>query len=387
MSASPFASFFMGGFECSTQKRRDGRRLDLIAATHHDVRAEIDYASCGQMGMRTLRDGLRWHLIERTPGVYDWSSWRPMLRAAKAAGVQVIWDICHYGWPEFLDLWSPRWVERFTAFAEAAARVFREETGETPLWCPMNEISFFTWSAGEIGYFFPAETGRGGELKRQLVRAGIAAAEACLRVDPRARFVWCEPLIKVEPVAHLPLEEADDMHAGQFEAFDMIAGLRDPNLGGRPALLDVVGLNYYPHNQWYYEGPTIPMGHHAYTDMRDLLAVMARRYDRPILISETGSERNARAPWLHYVCEEVRAAMAAGADIQGVCLYPVLAYPGWDNDRHCDVGLFGTPEGGGERTVYQPLAKELRRQEKAFEPIHARRAITRPVQPAHLETA
>ena len=377
MTASPFASFFMAGFECSSQKRKDGRRLDLIASSQHDARIQDDYRACAQFGMRTIRDGLRWHLIERAPGVYDWSSWRPMIRAAKAAGVQVVWDICHYGWPEFLDLWSPRWVERFAYFAEAAARVFKEETGETPLWCPVNEISFFTWSAGHEGYFFPAQTGRGIELKRQLVRAAVAAAEACLRVDPRARFVWCEPMVKVEPVAHLPQFEADDEHAGQFEAFDMISGRRDSDLGGRPALLDVVGLNYYPHNQWYHAGPTIPMGHHAYTDMRDLLAAFSERYERPMLISETGAERRGRAPWLHYVCEEVRAAMTAGADIQGVCLYPILAYAGWDNERHCDVGLFGTPEGGGDRTVYEPLARELQRQEAEFEALRSPRRLPR----------
>ena len=356
----------MAGFECSTQRRRDGLRLDLIAATRHDVFARADYGACAGFGMRTIRDGLRWHLIERAPGVYDWSSWRPMIRAARAAGVQVIWDLCHYGWPDFLDLWSPQWVQSFSAFTEAAARVFREETGETPLWCPVNEISFFTWSAAEVGYFFPAELGRGPELKRQLVRAAVAGAEACLRVDRRARFVWCEPLIKIEPRDEHPLHEAEQLHATQYEAFDMIAGFCAPELGGRPELLDIVGLNYYPHNQWYYQGPTIPMGHHAYTDLRELLGHVAQRYRRPLLISETGAERAARAPWLHYVCEETRAAMAAGADILGLCLYPVLAYPGWDNDRHCDVGLFGTPEGGGERTVYQPLADELARQERAF---------------------
>ena len=356
----------MAGFECSSLRRRDGQRLDLIAATEHDARAAEDYRACAQLGLRTIRDGLRWHLIERTPGVYDWSSWRPMLRAARAAGVQVVWDICHYGWPEFLDLWTPQWVESFARFAEAAARVFREETGEVPIWCPVNEISFFTWSAGEVGYFFPAEVDRGPELKRQLVRAAVAGAEACLRVDARARFVWCEPLIKVEPVVHLPLAEAQAQHDGQFQAFDMIAGRNDPELGGRPALLDIVGLNYYPHNQWYYSGPTIPMGHHAYTDMRDLLGVMARRYDRPMLIAETGAEQNGRAPWLNYVGQEVRAATAAGADILGVCLYPVLAYPGWDNNRHCEVGLLETPAGGGERTVFPPLAQELARQQTAF---------------------
>ena len=368
----------MAGFECSTQRRRDGVRLDLIAATHHEALAAADYRACAERGMRTIRDGLRWHLIERTPGVYDWSSWRSMLRSAKAAGVQVVWDLCHYGWPDFLDLWSPRWVESFAAFAEAAAQVFREETGEIPLWCPVNEISFFTWSAGDVGYFFPAETGRGPELKRQLVRAAIAACEACLRVDPRARFVWCEPLIKVEPRDEHPLAEVEAMHARQFEAFDMIAGLDAPELGGRPELLDIVGLNYYPHNQWYYQGPTIPMGHHAYTDLHDLVARISTRYRRPLLIAETGAERGARAAWLHYVCEEVRTAMAAGADILGVCLYPVLAYPGWDNDRHCDVGLFRTPPGGGERTLYQPLAEELDRQRAIFSPRSAVSAVRAP---------
>ena len=379
--SSPFASFFMAGFECSSQKRRDGRRLDLLAATQHDVRVEADYRACAELGMRTLRDGLRWHLIETAPGRYDWSSWLPMVRAAKAAGVQVVWDICHYGWPEFLDLWSPQWVDSFARFAGAAARVLREETGETPIWCPVNEISFFTWSAADVGYFFPAETGRGPELKRQLVRAAIAGSEACLDVDRRARLLWCEPLIKVETVPHHPEAEARDQHERQFEAFDMIAGRRDADLGGRPGLLDIVGLNYYPHNQWYYKGPTIPMGHHAYTDMQVLLETAGRRYDRPILISETGAERNARAPWLHYVCEEVRAAMASGLDVQGVCLYPVLAYPGWDNDRHCEVGLFGTPEGGGDRTLNRPLAEELRRQERAFA------AVRPPASVARLEPA
>ena len=366
MSGSPFASFLMAGFECSSQRRKDGVRLDLIAATDHDARAEADYRACREAGMATVRDGLRWHRIERAPGVYDWSSWRPMLDAANAAGVQVIWDICHYGWPDFLDVWSDRWVERLAWFAESAARVLREHTDQPPLWCPVNEISFLTWAAGEVGYFFPAARGRGDALKRQFVRGAVVAGEACLRVDPRARLVWCEPLVKVEPLTPEASADAAKEHAGQFEALDMIAGRRDGDLGGRQALLDIVGVNYYPHNQWFHRGPTIPMGHHAYTDLHDLLGGVATRYGRPMIVAETGAERRARAPWLHYVGEAVREAMAAGADILGVCLYPILAYPGWDDGRHCDVGLFSTPPGGGERSPYAPLARELVRQGEAF---------------------
>src|SRR5690606_24337765 len=102
-----FSSFFIGGFECSTQRRRDGRRLDLIAATRHDRFVAQDYALSVEYGLRTLRDGLRWHLIEPAPGRFDWSSFLPMLRAARDADVQVIWDLCHYGWPDDLDIWSP----------------------------------------------------------------------------------------------------------------------------------------------------------------------------------------------------------------------------------------------------------------------------------------
>jgi hypothetical protein len=76
-------SFFLGGFECSTHRRHDGRRLDLIAATGHDRAVVQDYLWMVEHGIRSVRDGVRWHLIETTPGHYDWSSLVPMVRAAR----------------------------------------------------------------------------------------------------------------------------------------------------------------------------------------------------------------------------------------------------------------------------------------------------------------
>src|SRR3954469_10166570 len=88
-SARPalFQSFFVGGFECSSHRRRDGRRLDLLASTLHDANAGADYRALAQHGIRTVRDGLRWQLIERVPGYYDWSSFLPMLHAARQTGM------------------------------------------------------------------------------------------------------------------------------------------------------------------------------------------------------------------------------------------------------------------------------------------------------------
>src|SRR5690606_12640456 len=95
-----FDGFFIGGFECSTHRRRDGRRLDLLRSTRHAEFAARDYQTMVAHGIRTVRDGVRWHLAEPSPGVYDWSEFLPQLDAARDAGVTPIWDVCHYGWPD-----------------------------------------------------------------------------------------------------------------------------------------------------------------------------------------------------------------------------------------------------------------------------------------------
>ena len=64
----------MGGFECATHRRRDRTRIDVIARTQHDRLCAYDYQLLASAGIRTVRDGLRWHLIEANEGQYDWSS-------------------------------------------------------------------------------------------------------------------------------------------------------------------------------------------------------------------------------------------------------------------------------------------------------------------------
>ena len=92
-------------------------------------------------GLPTVRDGVRWHLIERTAGVYDFASLLPMLEAARAADVEVIWDVLHYGWPDDLDVFDDAFIGRFARFAGAFAEVASRSL-DGPLWVvPVNEIS------------------------------------------------------------------------------------------------------------------------------------------------------------------------------------------------------------------------------------------------------
>jgi beta-glucosidase/6-phospho-beta-glucosidase/beta-galactosidase len=374
-ASNAFQSFFLGGFECSTHRLRNGKRLDLVRATKHDYFAERDYRLLQRHGISTVREGLRWHLIETQPRRYDFSSAHPIIRAARDTGTQVIWDFWHYGWPDDIEIFSADFISRFTQFAVKATKVL-SESFEAPLICPINEISFFSWAGGDAGIFNPFSRNRGDEMKRQLVCASIAAIVAMREANAAVRICHVDPMINV--IAKQPTPEniaaASAYHHSQFEAYDMITGRRAPELGGQDDLVDLLGVNYYIHNQWTYPGeggsmivPSDP----RYRHVRDLLREYHDRYGKPIFIAETGIEDETRPAWLRYMCNEVYAAVAAGVPVQGICLYPILNHPGWDDDRHCYNGLFDYADEKGQREVYEPLACELARQKKLLDGILA----------------
>ncbi|MBN3469605.1 beta-glucosidase [Pseudomonas savastanoi pv. phaseolicola] len=357
-----FDSFFIGGFECASHRRRDGVRLDLLGSTGHDRWAPEDFAAMAEHGIRTVRDGMRWHLIETGPNCYDWSSFLPMLRAARRQGTQVIWDLCHYGYPDDLDIWRPEFVERFARFAAAVAQVVKDEGETAPFYSPINEISFWSWAGGEVAYFNPGSRQRGMELKQQLVRASIAAIEAIRAIEPGARFIQAEPLIHVLPATRgsAQIAAAECYRQAQFEAWDLLSGRQLPGLGGRSEYLDVLGVNFYPHNQWQFKGRKLTQDDPQYRPFQGMLSELHTRYARPILISETGAEDVQRLPWFNYICAEVSKAVRAGLPVEGICWYPILDYPGWDDARYCPTGLLGYADGQGKRASFHPLQVALR---------------------------
>jgi hypothetical protein len=58
--------------------------------------------------------------------------------------------------------------------------------------------------------------------------------------------------------------------------------------------------------------------------------------------------------------------MARGADIRGICWYPITAYPGWDNSRHAETGLLSSVVADGSRHVDERLLAEFDLQRELF---------------------
>ncbi|MEO7932801.1 MAG: beta-galactosidase [Chthoniobacterales bacterium] len=369
--------FLMGGFECSTHRLGSGRRLDLIASTKHDKFVREDYQRLREIGVQVVRDGLRWHKIEPEPGQYDFSSVLPMLQAAEETGLKVIWDVCHYGWPDDVAIFKPAFVERMGKFTQAFVRMHLEVTGRAPWIAPVNEISFFAWAGGQIAMFNPGSRGRGDDLKAQLVRATIASIEGAWEVSRETRIVHTDPLIRVlgDPQSKRAQNRADAYHQAQYQSFDMISGRWKPELGGKPEYLDIIGLNYYPANQWMVHKsapgkknpPQLRLGHPAYKPLRELLAENWQRYQRPLFLAETGTEGDFRPKWFRYVCDEVAAAIEAGVPVEGLCWYPIVNHPGWTNHRHCHNGLWDYADKSGEREAAESLLEEWGEQKERFD--------------------
>jgi hypothetical protein len=362
-------SFWLAGFESACHINRRGTRLDLVCATQHDRQLEGDYARVRALGFGGVREGVRWHLVDQGRRL-EFSSVRRMLAAARQHDLQILWTLCHYGWPDDVAPLAPAFVERFARFCAAMARVVSDHSDEVPFYTPINEISFLAWAAGETGLIYPFWRGIGVELKRQLVRAAIAGMEAIWDVDPRARMIHVDPLIHVVTPRGRPelARAAADQRAAQFDAWDMLAGGLQPDLGGHPRYLDLVGANFYHANQWEHPDqrlrwedlPRDP----RWLPFRHLLAEVHTRYGRPVIVSETSHFGAGRGRWLREVADEVGAARTAGIPVEGLCIYPIVDRPDWEDPDHWhNSGLWDVrrrEDGSLERVECEEYVAELR---------------------------
>lgn len=366
-----FESFWMGGFESSCHVVRSGKRLDMLRATQHDRFVAEDYARLRAARIGGARDTIRWHLVEPVPGRYVFDSVDPYLDASRDEGIEVVWDLLHYGWPDGLDIYSPAFVDRFARFCAATTAYLRRRTSGTLFFTPINEISFFSWAAAEVGWFAPFDRGRGGDLKRQLVRAWIAGVDAIRSVDPSARIVSVEPLIHTVPPRGL--EDAGDLSArqndSQWEAWELITGRMEPALGGREEYLDIVGVNFYHDNQWEVPGGRKLPWHikprdDRWVPLHRLLLGAHARFERPIMIGETSHVGEGRAEWLREITDEVIFAIKAGLPLEAICLYPIIDRFEWENESHWhNSGLWDfvhEPDGTLRRVLNTEYAAELR---------------------------
>jgi len=351
--------------------------MDFLPLTGHLQLLDTDYAALAPFQIRTVREGIRWAHIEKTPYQYDFSTVRAMLAAGECHGIQQVWDLCHFGYPDDLTPLHPLFTRRFVGLCRAFVAFYRSQRPDGVLIVtPINEVSFISWLGGDARGTTPYCNHQGWEVKYGLMRAYIEGAHALREADPGIRLLTTEPLVNIVPPRQpTPRQrrEAQDGHRNQFQATDMLSGRLCPELGGHAGLLDIVGFNYYYDNQWQ-NGTDLKLGWNdavpdpRWVPLRDLLRDAYRRYGRPFALTETSHPGIDRPLWLRMIAQECAAVLREGLPLQGICLYPIIDRPDWDHlDQWHQSGLWDADldRPGPTRVLHQPSAEALREAQAA----------------------
>lgn len=332
---SDLKSFVIGGFECSDHINRSGKRVNMLAETGHSEHFRQHYEALAEMGITTAREGLSWSRVDKGGGIYDFSFAMARMNAAREFGIQLIWDICHFGYPDGLFPTHPLFDDRFAKLCHAFAKFHRIYSGEQLIVIPINEISFLAWHSGEVRGTVPFATNSGFDMKYHLCKAAIKGIRALREGDPECKVLQVEPLIHIHITDAGEEEEVARLNEEQFQALDMLGGYICPELGGEPSNLEMLGFNYYYNNQWFHNGRIIDWisERHMLRELSSLLQMAYLRYDKPLLLSETGhfGPDPDKADWIQYISAECSEAAKTGVEISGVCIYPVIDRPDWDD--------------------------------------------------------
>lgn len=361
-----FKSFFQAGFECSTGYNRHGQWIDQICATRHDLLVEQDYARLIEVGIYTVREGVRWPLVAKR-NRYDLSTVEPVLAAAQKYGIEIIHDLFHFGYPDEIDLFSPDFPAQFAEYCYYVADFITRQTTGTCYFTPVNEPSYFSWAAGEMGLFAPHQVGRGFELKKQLIAAAIRGINAIHEANPQARIVTADPLCHVTVPREQPeLQSEVDYFNSQvvFQSWDMLSGKLLPELGGSPKHLDIVGINYYWTNQWEWGQAGKPLSRQdpRRCSLSDLIRMVWQRYHTDIVISETSELEERRAAWVDELAKEALQVLEERIPLRGICLYPILGMPEWHAPHEwTQMGLWELSgnDDSLDRVIHEPMREAL----------------------------
>jgi beta-glucosidase/6-phospho-beta-glucosidase/beta-galactosidase len=339
-----------------------------------------------------LRYPIRWHRIERAPGRFDWSRTDAVMEHMAERRMRPIVDLVHHtSYPRWLhggfadrrfpsaylryvERFATRypWVEEYTLFNEPFATLFL--CGGEGVWPPYGR-SLDSLAA----------------LLRNVLPAVAEASHLYASLLPGARHVW------VDTCEHHSADRTDEgavAHAARcndrrFVALDIMLGRCEP--AGRPFVaelmaasgeglfrlppgrVDVLGLDYYAHSEWFYDrtGGVAPAPRPR--GLASLAMEYWNRYRLPLMLSETNIRGYAsdRATWLRYTLEECERVRDAGVPMEGYCWFPFIDSCDWDS-------LLARCEGNIDPVGVHWLDEHLTRRESSMSASYRRAAAGAP---------
>lgn len=358
---------------------RRGRVLDEYELIDHYRQWRSDLDLIASLGVRSMRYGVPWYLINPAPGVWDWSWTDRVFAHLERVGIRPIVDLVHYGTPLWLpdSFVSPDYPCRVAEYGAAMVTRYGPQAGG---WTPLNEPVVNADFCGRRGVWPPHLRGIRGydrvlvgiadgivrtiaAIREVQADARIVAVESCDLVtsdEPqladRVRQCWQEVVLPLD----LVLGRVDEGHPMWVR---LVASGVDPRrlegLAATPSRIDVLGVNFYPNisRARLATGRGGVRRRPQYGEAADLVTVLTAFHAHtglPLMITETSDNApiELRTDWLNASVAAVAAARADGLPVVGYTWFPVFSHVDWRWRRGpyeraaywCHMGLWDLDE-------------------------------------------
>lgn len=380
------------------------RPIDEYELTEHYRNWSGDLELAAGVGAEFLRWGIPWHRVNPAPGEWDWDWTDRVIGRMIELGIRPVIDLLHYGTPLWLEgqFAAADYPARVAEYAVTAAERYADlVTDYTPVNEPMIHVLF----CGEYAYWPPYLEGAAGAARLSLAIAdGFQRAQHGIRevLGERATFVHVDATMRYVGAIDAPehRENAERLRHQAFLVEDLVTGRVDDRhpllpmlrahgadenllaeLRDRPALPDIMGVNYYPrHSTELFEAGVHHAGGFAdprptrddgLTGFAETLRTYAERYGAPVMVTETCVTGTAaeRIEWLDSSVAEVHRLRADGLPVVGYTWWPLFDMYEWTyrhgtgsrEEHRLPMGLFELVEGpdGLERRP-TPVAEAFR---------------------------
>jgi beta-glucosidase len=366
------------GIECSAPLIAGGHRQDELLKTGHWTRVEQDLALVASFGIRYLRYGVPFHVVDAVAGRYDWTWTDGALNALRAAGLEPIADLLHFGVPDdLMGIGDPRLPARYLAYVTA----FAERYPWVRYYTPVNEPQVTATLSANHGWWNEQATD-GRSWIRAIDNVATCAALAMNGIRERradAVFVQSDACESFLPANAAAVDAANFLFERHFIGWDLAYGRRpiepvvewlaDNGMGEeRLAWFAengssqgcVVGHDYYPGNEWIV---TADRRQKKVARRRGYAAVAREHYAHhqlPFMLAETNWEGSEAPAWLAQTWNDALQLRLEGLPIRGYIWYGFVDHVDWDtalrepNNRPNNCGLVDL-----ERRVH-PVGEQYR---------------------------
>ena len=350
----PVKSFVWGaGIECSFLPHLG---IDQFDWTQHNRFWQEDLRLAReQLGITHLRYSLPWHVLEPTPGSFDWTYADARIEECRRLGIHLYMDVMHFGTPLWLKqaVGDPEFPEALERFTDAFVSRYADSIDA---WCPFNEPLVSALFSGDFGFWPPHQRKWRGYMPvlSRIVQAVNRGIRAIRRAKPDAIVLLCDAAENYKSRNQELSAEVARRNLRRFIVMDLLLGRVDQNhplyswltsygfseldlewFRTNPQPPDVIGLDYYPHSDWQLETTSGGVRQRRAENPVGIYGVATaywNRYGIPLMLTETSVEGKPinREIWLESNVDHIRRLREDGIPMLGLIWWPMLDQIDWD---------------------------------------------------------